>query len=817
MCLHVTAAIHCNLGQYGDAIPILEHSIEIPVIEEGQDHALAKFAGYMQLGDTYAMLGQVENSIICYTTGLGIQRQVLGDNDPRVGETCRYLAEAHVQALQFDEAEKLCQMALDMHRDNGSPPSLEEAADRRLMGLICESKGDHEAALEHLVLASMAMVANGQEAEVASVDCSIGDTYLSLNRYDEAIFAYQKALTALKSGKGESHPSVASVFVRLADLYNRTEEIASGLTDVSAIYESMNELEQALKLLQKALKIYNDAPGQQSTIAGIEAQMGVIYYMLGRYSDSYNSFKSGISKLRASGEKKSAFFGIALNQMGLACIQRYAINEAVDLFEEARGILEQEYGPYHPETLGVYSNLAGTYDAVGRLEDAIEILEFIVNVREEKLGTANPDVDDEKKRLAELLKEAGRVRNRKARSLENLLDVNHRPNSTVNNNGIKRIVKELSEIGGMDGFIQEHKRPKKSRSLDDAAVKVSAEEYEYEIFLSPEEYQKANLEPPRYDLPQKYTPQRAAVTVAVRPPLPEAGSRGTMRSFPVSARPPAPAKKISLGSKKAGPARPTDPSAEALVPAGLPLTATHPSNLSGDHGETRAAKHGRRKRPKSRRSHRRNALAVMGSAPQPSSGEDERVVDRFGRGTHRLRLDPVLQMAHSVTDLFARAKDGDEIHRREVAPLKKSLAKRDQRIKELEGKLKTAEETGRRILERADLGEKILTDPVLLAGHICRGQETGEAVLAAISRTPVGEDLMYEFGTWAFNSRRRAMQNDVKTALEVAMDEADLPNILAVLPEEVPDPGVYQPRLEVLPEEALLERRQRLGKSRHLF
>lgn len=392
MCLHVTAAIYCNLGQYGDAIPILEHSIEIPVIEEGQDHALAKFAGYMQLGDTYAMLGQVENSIICYTTGLEIQRQVLGDNDLRVGETCRYLAEAHIQALQFDEAEKLCQMALDMHRDNGSPPSLEEAADRRLMGLICESKGDHEAALEHLVLASMAMVANGQEAEVASVDCSIGDTYLSLNRYDEAIFAYQKALTALKSGKGESHPSVASVFVRLADLYNRTgklresksycenalriygkplpgvapEEIASGLTDVSAIYESMNELEQALKLLQKALKIYNDAPGQQSTIAGIEAQMGVIYYMLGRYSDSYNSFKSGISKLRASGEKKSAFFGIALNQMGLACIQRYAINEAVDLFEEARGILEQEYGPYHPETLGVYSNLAGTYDAVGR-------------------------------------------------------------------------------------------------------------------------------------------------------------------------------------------------------------------------------------------------------------------------------------------------------------------------------------------------------------------------------------------------------------------------------------------------------------------
>ncbi|XP_058091657.1 protein KINESIN LIGHT CHAIN-RELATED 2-like [Magnolia sinica] len=447
MSLHVVAAIHCSLGQYDQAIPVLEHSLEIPILEEGEEHALAKFAGCMQLGDTYAMLGQLENSIECYTAGLEIQKQVLGETDPRVGETCRYLAEAHVQALQFDKAEKLCQMALDIHRENGEPASLEEAADRRLMGLICETKGDHEEALEHLVLASMSMVSNGQETEVASVDCSIGDTYLSLARYDEAVFAYQKALTVFKTSKGENHPAVASVFVRLADLYNKTgklresksycesalriygkpvqgtppEEIASGLTDISAIYESMNEPEQALKLLQRALKIYDDAPGQQSTIAGIEAQMGAMYYMTGNYSESYASFKNAIVKLRASGEKKSAFFGIALNQMGLTCVQRYAINEAAELFEEARNILEQEYGPYHPDTLGVYSNLAGTYDAMGRLNDAIDILEYVVRIREEKLGTANPDVDDEKRRLGELLKEAGRVRTRKAKSLETLM------------------------------------------------------------------------------------------------------------------------------------------------------------------------------------------------------------------------------------------------------------------------------------------------------------------------------------------------------------------------------------------------------------
>nr|GMD87082.1 histone-lysine N-methyltransferase SETD1A-like [Ipomoea batatas] len=316
----------------------------------------------------------------------------------------------------------------------------------------------------------------------------------------------------------------------------------------------------------------------------------------------------------------------------------------------------------------------------------------------------------------------------------------------------------------------------------------------------PRSTRRRTWSPPRYDLPEKYTPQRAAVTVAVKAPLLETSSRGTMRSFPVSARPPAPAKKISFGSKKTEPVKPTDPSAEALIPTGLPLAATHPSGQSGDHGDAQTAKRGKEKETdeveevapakRSRRDGSGSTTPVidvlMKHGDEPPAALLSRICAAAPPPEKTSGWSTALVGERIACDLI---QDGDEIHRREVAPLKKALAKRDQRIKELEGKLKTAEETGRRILERADLGEKILTDPVLLARHICRGRETGEAVLAAISRTPVGEDLMYEFGTWAFNSGRRAMQNDVKTALEVAMDEADLPNILAVLPEEVPDPG----------------------------
>ncbi|KAL4015123.1 hypothetical protein IC575_027357 [Cucumis melo] len=454
MSLHMVAAIHCRLGQFDVAIPVLERAIEVVEPGNGLDHALAKYSGYMQLGDTYSMLGQLDQSISCYEAGLMIQIHAFTDSDPKVAETCRYLAEAHVQAMQFEKAKKYCKKTLDIHKQHSPPASPQEATDRRLMALICEALGDSESALEHLVLASMAMIAHGHDAEVAAIDVSIGDIYSSLCRFDEAIFAYQKALTIFNSTKGESHLSVASLFVRLAELYNRTgksreaksyadnalriylkpqagasyEEISSGLVEISAVYEAANEPEEAFKVLQRATTILERGGGGEGgrrsgsgSMAGIEAQMGVMFYMVGKYGEARKAFEGAIEKLRGA---KSAMFGILLNQMGLACIQLYKIGEAVRLFQEAKVVLEEQYGVYHSDTLAVSSNLAAAYDAMGSVEEAIEILEEILKVREEMLGTANPEVDEERRRLEELLKEAGRARNKKAKSLQILLGSN---------------------------------------------------------------------------------------------------------------------------------------------------------------------------------------------------------------------------------------------------------------------------------------------------------------------------------------------------------------------------------------------------------
>ncbi|KAL8231579.1 hypothetical protein R6Q57_001357 [Mikania cordata] len=89
-------------------------------------------------------------------------------------------------------------MAIDIHGKNGTSNSFEEAADRRLMGLICDSTGNYETAIEHYLLACMAMSANGHDWDAAAIDGCVGVAYLSLACYDEASFSYGKALNVFQ-------------------------------------------------------------------------------------------------------------------------------------------------------------------------------------------------------------------------------------------------------------------------------------------------------------------------------------------------------------------------------------------------------------------------------------------------------------------------------------------------------------------------------------------------------------------------------------------------------------------------------------------
>ncbi|KAD7477747.1 hypothetical protein E3N88_00883 [Mikania micrantha] len=101
------------------------------------------------------------------------------------------------------------------------------------------------------------------------------------------------------------------------------------------------------RFLSRFMRLVCDAKG--------EYEAALEHYVLASITMSTAGQDSDVAAIDG---KKSALFGNILNQMGLACVQIDLLDEAAECFEEAKGVLEVEYGPHHPDKLGVYINLA---------------------------------------------------------------------------------------------------------------------------------------------------------------------------------------------------------------------------------------------------------------------------------------------------------------------------------------------------------------------------------------------------------------------------------------------------------------------------
>jgi tetratricopeptide (TPR) repeat protein len=66
-------------------------------------------------------------------------------------------------------------------------------------------------------------------------------------------------------------------------------------------------------------------------------------------------------------------------------------DEALKLREEVLPLRRKVLGPEHPETLNIMNNLANSYFAAGRHEEALKLKEEVVSIRRKAFGTKHPD------------------------------------------------------------------------------------------------------------------------------------------------------------------------------------------------------------------------------------------------------------------------------------------------------------------------------------------------------------------------------------------------------------------------------------------
>jgi tetratricopeptide (TPR) repeat protein len=150
--------------------------------------------------------------------------------------------------------------------------------------------------------------------------------------------------------------------------------VAEAFTELSAIYEQLNQPEEAIGLLKRALTVFAEIPEQKNAAAGTQAQVGLLLINNGQLEAALPHLEDAVEKLRQSFGDNHFSLGLVLNHLGVAHLELGHPVKALKILEEAKKILSKAYGPSNSDTLGSYENLVYVYSKLGRYAHSISPL-----------------------------------------------------------------------------------------------------------------------------------------------------------------------------------------------------------------------------------------------------------------------------------------------------------------------------------------------------------------------------------------------------------------------------------------------------------
>lgn len=215
------------------------------------------------------------------------------------------------------QAEVSFQKALDVLADQ---PSLEAAASRRYLGVMCSMKGQHRKTLEHHLEGLRIYKLAGCRYGQAKVYDSIGRTFAANNRMEEAIFSYKKAESICRRLGANSE---------LATLYGK----------LGQVYMIREDYETAVKYFRRDLDI--------SSRNGNYYALGYSYRNLGRSLIQVGITEEAITNLKESiGLFQYVEDQINLGRVYMDLTQAYVkaerAHEAKEVATKAEGIFEEQ-------------------------------------------------------------------------------------------------------------------------------------------------------------------------------------------------------------------------------------------------------------------------------------------------------------------------------------------------------------------------------------------------------------------------------------------------------------------------------------------
>lgn len=244
----------------------------------------------------------------------------------------------------------------------------------------------------------------------------IGDCYRDLQRYQEAVRAYEKALQLKRSIFGEKHREVAATLNSLAGVYvdlgeyaeakaryelalamyerndgSQHPEVATVLANLAEVHLKFGEIAEAKARYERALVIAEAFHGPtHPRVAEILDGLGILYRILDDYGQAMKLHQRALAINEKVQDSEHASVASSLNNLAATLVARGEYGEAKARYERALAILERLYSPEHPRVAATLTSLAFVYKVQGAYGDAKALYERALAIWEKIHGPQHP-------------------------------------------------------------------------------------------------------------------------------------------------------------------------------------------------------------------------------------------------------------------------------------------------------------------------------------------------------------------------------------------------------------------------------------------
>ena len=214
-----------------------------------------------------------------------------------------------------------------------------------------------------------------------------GFCLFELNKLDEALVLYERALRGKKRSLAEDDPSTLNT-----------------VQGIAALLSKQNKLDEALVLYKRVLK------GQEKSLGVNHLSTLDTVNNIAALLSRQNKFDEALvlyeRALRGYGAISDVYHLSTLtteHNMAVLLYKKNNLDEALVLYERALKGREKSLAEDHPDTLGTVNNIAVLLHKQNKLDEALVLYERALKGREKNVGEDHPDTLDTVNNMANLL------------------------------------------------------------------------------------------------------------------------------------------------------------------------------------------------------------------------------------------------------------------------------------------------------------------------------------------------------------------------------------------------------------------------------